>query len=214
MTMPEIYSLFPVPVLGAKLQRKFTSEEILYIQQQKKHLRKSTGGNYSSVDTRVLDNVYFQDIKTYIQSQINYYVANILCPKNYMELKITESWLNWTDCGQSHTEHTHSNSYISGVLYIDVDEIQDRITFINQSTTAMLQNVLSYDIEEYNTFNSMSWWLPVEVGSLLLFPSVLPHTVKTIEKSRKTPRTSLSFNTWFAPKTILGNREKSTLLEI
>lgn len=214
MTAPVTYGLFPVPVMESKLQRKFTEEEILYVQDCKKSLRKSAGGNYSSVDTRVLDNVIFQDIKTYIQSQIDYYVANVLCPKNYMALKITESWLNWTDYEQSHIEHTHANSYVSGVLYIDVDEIEDSITFVNQSPMAMMRNVLSYDIEEYNTFNSMSWWLPVEVGSLLLFPSSLPHTVKTIEKSRKTPRTSLSFNTWFVPKTILGNEEELTLLEI
>ncbi len=54
--------------------------------------------------------------------------------------------------------------------------------------------------ENFNLFNSESWWFEVATGDLMLFPSSLTHMVETV-KSDKT-RISISFNTF--PKGYVG----------
>jgi hypothetical protein len=46
----------------------------------------------------------------------------IICPKNNIELYITQSWLNYTEENQYHHRHEHPNSVVSGVLYFDSDK--------------------------------------------------------------------------------------------
>jgi|TARA_R110000772_G_scaffold157927_1_gene269184 hypothetical protein len=54
--------------------------------------------------------------------------------------------------------------------------------------------MLEVQTKDYNAWNSQTWWLPVEEGALLLFPSSLQHSVPPVEGEKD--RISLSFNTF------------------
>ena len=49
-----------------------------------------------------------------------------------IEIYITISWINYTETNQYHHAHSHPNSVISGVYYIETDE-SDTITFFQHT---------------------------------------------------------------------------------
>ena len=63
---------------------------------------------------------------------------------------------------------------------------------------------------EWNSFNSGSWFFPVESRDVIMFPSSLSHLV-TKKKGYNT-RISLSFNVFV--KGFLGEKENATELKI
>jgi len=116
---------------------------------------------------------------------------------------ITQSWLTYTESGESHHEHEHYNSYASGVIYVDCHKTLDKIVF----------NSHRYDMicpqpRVRNIFNSNAWVIPVEKNQILLFPSSLTHRVPKIEGDYS--RISLAFNTFIKGK--IGDAETATEL--
>ena len=116
---------------------------------------------------------------------------------------ITQSWLNRNGKGESHHEHKHPNSMISGVWYPQIHEKLPPIRFKTSE-----QRDVSFSIERYNHYNSQSFLLPIKVGELILFPSNILHSVPINQSDEE--RISLSFNTWC--KGNLGKEESLTLL--
>ena len=108
----------------------------------------------------------------------------------------------------SHHQHTHPNSFISGVFYIKVNSGTDKITFINE---IMQKREIKIEKEvEFNSFNSSEWSHYVRRGELILFPSYLTHYVPPVEG--ESDRISLSFNVF--PYGILGSEENLTHLRL
>ncbi|MBM4076246.1 MAG: hypothetical protein FJ267_11475, partial [Planctomycetes bacterium] len=105
------------------------------------------------------------------------------------EFYITQSWLNAATFGGESKTHTHPNSVFSGVFYVRTSG-EDKILFSHPSA----QISHTFDYEEFQPFNSISWWMPATQGSLLLFPSYLPHAVPEILSEN---RVSLAFNTFW-----------------
>ena len=68
-----------------------------------------------------------QNIKKFLNQCCKDYLDKIICPKNDIDLYITQSWLNYTKENQYHHKHEHPNSVISGVLYFDSDKKNDTI---------------------------------------------------------------------------------------
>ena len=79
------------------------------------------------------------------------------------------------------------------------------------STGANVQMTMQIKLttDNYNLYNSDSWWLEVEENSLILFPSSLTHAV---EKIKTDLRVSLSFNTFL--KGNFGDSEDMTGLKL
>jgi uncharacterized protein (TIGR02466 family) len=100
---------------------------------------------------------------------------------------ITQSWLNFIDRGEYHHKHNHANSIISGVLYINADPENDRISFFKEQYQQIKPNILTY-----NEYNCDTTNFDVSTGTLLLFPSSLNHMVET--KIGENSRISLAFN--------------------
>jgi len=123
------------------------------------------------------------------------YLKEIYAPKNDVTLRFTQSWANYTEPGQYHHKHEHPNSFLSGVLYINADPTKDKIYFYKNG-----YQQIKLPTENFNLYNSDSWWFEVATCDLLLFPSSLTHMVETT-KSDQT-RISISFNTF--PKGYVG----------
>ena len=99
--------------------------------------------------------------------------------------------MNYTEENEYHHTHEHPNSVVSGVLYFDCDKENDKIKFSNPIRYQQIKP----EIDKYNIWNSHTWWLPVETGQLLMFPSSTTHQVDT--KQGTNTRTSLAFNTFY-----------------
>ena len=203
MKEPIIESLFPIPIYSTKIDREFTKQELHFLKEQKNHYSKNTG-NISTKDNYILNRKEFKNIKKFLDQCCKDYLERIISPKNNIELYITQSWLNYTEENEYHHTHEHPNSVVSGVLYFDCDKENDKIKFSNPIRYQQIKP----EIDKYNIWNSHTWWLPVETGQLLMFPSSTTHQVDT--KQGTNTRISLAFNTFY--KGTIGSNSNLTEL--
>jgi uncharacterized protein (TIGR02466 family) len=200
----EVMGLFPTPVFMSNIGRDFTKEELDVAINCK--LRSNTG-NLSSESGTELDNPILKNIKLFIESKIERVYRDIVSPKSDSEIYITQSWFNHTSKGQYHHQHSHANSFLSGVLYFDANPATDRIYFSKFG----IPKQIDVGTAVYNEFNSDSWFFPVETGKIVIFPSTLSHRVETIIEDDHT-RISLAFNTFI--RGYLGNYDNKTGLQL
>lgn len=204
MINTEIRPLFPTPLLISCLNRELTKDEFKVLEDNYKPEKiRNNDGNVSSLNRYILkDN--FSELRKEIQSQIDYYLKNIIDPVHNVELYITQSWLNYTEKGQYHHEHAHPNSIISGVFYFNADKEHDKIYFYKNHPRDIKI------LPKWNHYNSESWWFECHTGILLLFPSHLRHKVAITTGDHT--RISLSFNTFATG--ILGQEEELNSLHL
>jgi len=190
MKEPTIQNLFPIPIYMNNMDRPFTKQELQFVDKQKNHCIKNQG-NINTKDNYILNRKEFKNIKKFIDQCCKDYLERIICPKNNIELYITQSWLNYTEENQYHHQHSHPNSVISGVLYFDCDKENDKIKFTNSKGYQQIKP----EINQYNIWNSDTWWFALETGQLIMFPSSTIHQVDT--KKGNNTRVSLAFNTFY-----------------
>ena len=205
MKEPVIQNLFPTPIYMTNIDRPFTKQELQFANNQKNNCNNNLG-NISSKDNYILNRKEFKNINKFINQCCKDYLKRIISPKNNIELYITQSWLNYTEENQYHHKHEHPNSVISGVLYFDCDKEKDKILFTNPRGYQQIKP----EIDQYNIWNSYTWWFPVETGQLVMFPSSTIHQVDT--KKGNNTRISLAFNTFY--KGAIGSNNSLTELII
>jgi len=192
--------IFPTAVMFIDLDRNFTKEELGFVKKHS-HLTNTNIGNVTSNNNYILNEPEFKNLHQFITGAVNEYSNIIYKPKHKNEIFITQSWLNWTKKGQFHHEHSHPNSFISGVLYMQTDATKDKITFHKSE-----YKQLSLATDNYDALNSDSWWFNVKTGAIVLFPSSLTHSVESVTSNET--RISLAFNTFV--KGTLGEKNKLT----
>jgi len=204
----ELLQLFPIPVLICPYPTDYTKELewIRNCETRKENKGGDTGTthfNRQSEDTFVLDKPELANIRAFIEAKLHKFVTEILASSD--KLVITQSWLNKNKKGESHHEHVHPNSMVSGVWYPQIHESLPPIQFRNRG-----QRDVSLQTEKYNTFNSATFMLPMKRGELILFPSNLSHSVPVNNSEEE--RISLSFNSW--PKGSMGDIKSLTYLPL
>ena len=204
MMKPEMINLFAVPVAKSPIGRNYTDSELKYIETQLQRPSKAID-NYASPNKNVLAHDELKDLQTIIQQHLDNYFKAVYNTSNNVALQITQSWLTLSRKGESHHSHTHPNSVVSGVLYVNVAG-NDGINFYRNEEN------LWFELEpsETNYYNSYKIHVATKVGDLVLFPSSVKHGVNKVTEDIK--RVSLSFNTFFSGE--MGNPEFSNALRI
>jgi uncharacterized protein (TIGR02466 family) len=180
------HGLFPTPVSFFELGRELSAKESEFLLNLD---RRPNHGNTVSLDRNLLDDPKLASLREFIDASVSMYFKEIYNPKNEVNLRVTQSWCNYSKPGEFHHKHSHSNSVVSGVFYLKANKETDRIYFFKETYAA-----LKFPIDKNNSYNSDSWWLPVGAGELVLFPSSLPHMVAPVEGEDL--RVSMSFNTF------------------
>jgi uncharacterized protein (TIGR02466 family) len=196
------HHLFPTPVSFFNLGRDLTDEESEFLLNQEE---KPNVGNTTSKERKLLESDKLAGLRGFVESSLDKYLKEILSPKQNVGLRITQSWTNYTKPGQFHHKHAHPNSFISGVFYVKANKETDRIYFYKDG-----YQQIKLPVNQFNLFNSESWWLPVGTGELVLFPSHFTHMVETVNGDDM--RVSMSFNTF--PTGHIGDDDKLTGLEL
>ena len=202
MKEPNFELLFPTPVMFSEIDRPFTQEELDYVNSHgKEGMTNRNVGNVTSNNNYILEEPELAGLKEVVTKAINEYIKRVYKPKYEAEAYVTQSWLNYTAKGEFHHKHEHPNSFISGVLYIHTDQTKDKITF-HRSGYKQLQ--LATD--NFDIYNSDSWWFNVKTGGIVIFPSSLTHHVEDVTADET--RISLAFNTFI--KGTLGDNRSLT----
>jgi uncharacterized protein (TIGR02466 family) len=195
----QILSAFPTPVGMVSVGRALTEPEQALLLNLPMGPDPGGGGNRSSVNTRVLDEPAVAGLKAFIATALNYYFDETYKPAAKVSLKITQSWVNYTLPRHYHGKHTHPNSLVSGVFYINAQREHDKIAFVRDAYERIV-----IPVRELNMFSSNVWMMNVGTGDLLFFPSDLPHMVEPTTSPQT--RISLSFNTF--PEGFIGDERR------
>ena len=201
-----IHGIFPTPVFFSHIGRTWTEEEQAFLQKQSES-QHNNSGNTTSNNRYVLREPEAKSMSDFVQEAVNQYIDNVMFPKfrDQLEFYVTQSWLNYTKPGQYHHKHSHPNSIISGVLYIDADETKDKIFFYKDG-----YQQIKFPTENFQLYNSESWYFTVKTGDIVIFPSSLTHMVET--KEGENTRTSLAFNVF--AKGYIGHEDELTALQL
>jgi uncharacterized protein (TIGR02466 family) len=197
----ELMELFPTVIGIEELGRQISEDEKNYGLTQRTPEKFPDGQDETSANTNVLEDL--PDLKSFIENSIQKYSEEVLGLDDRCELYITQSWIAYTRVDATRKVHSHPNSIISGVLYLQCGENDQLEVYKNTHSN------LWYDRGHYNRYNSETWWLPVKEGTLFLFPSSMFHAVHS--RSDKL-RMSLAFNTFIRGE--LGSEEHLTYLKL
>jgi uncharacterized protein (TIGR02466 family) len=121
-----IHNLFPQPVGMYKLERDLTEKELDFIKGQE---TRPNMGNVTSTNNTVLRHKAMTKLRDFIETKVAEYFKTIHNPKHNVDLRITQSWINYTEPGQFHHKHAHPNSFVSGVFYPQANKETDKIYF-------------------------------------------------------------------------------------
>ena len=200
-----INGIFPTPIYQSSNIKKITEVESDFVEEQKSKVYKNEG-NTTTLDTYVLEQPVFKDLKNILEQNLELYLNNVISPmEENIKIYITQSWLNYTNFKQYHHAHSHNNSFVSGVFYLKADKNFDFISFKSPPRPSLLE------LDTYiNMFNGVEFDFPVDEAQLIIFPSYLLHHVKV--KHDNNERISLSFNTFV--KGNIGNHDALTQLKL
>jgi hypothetical protein len=196
MTDENFFDFFPTAIGVFPLGREFTNKEkeVVFGFESYKSFANST-----SLSSSVLDSV--GELKEFCQRKVDEYFAKVYAPREKVELKIGISWVNFSNKNESHHDHFHCNSLISGVLYIQSDEDVAPLVFERPETS-----LFYIPPKEQNRWNTKHSGIKAAEGFLILFPSHLRHKVGPNPNERA--RVSISFNTF--PFGLIGDPSQKT----
>jgi uncharacterized protein (TIGR02466 family) len=185
---PSINLLFPKTIITNELNREFTIEELDAINKHKSNIIKNEGNSISQ-DNYILNDPAFFNLKQKCLEQLNEYIKVVYKPKNSITPYITQSWITYSNKGDFHHKHKHPNSFISGVLYINADEIKDKLIFHDESYYQ-----IQIEPSEYDSLNSIQWYIPAKTKRFIIFPSCMIHSVDKVDS--EDTRICLGFNSF------------------
>ena len=185
-------NLFPIPVSKFELDPMSDEEENFLKKSDFVLLNSEYLDARNSINKYVLNEKPLVNLKKRIQECIDKY--KYIMMRCDQEIYITNSWVNLLEKGKRHSLHYHGNSFISGVFYVETNNNHPGIRFENPSRMWPL----TWQRTKFNDFNSESWVETVEKNTLILFPSLLWHSVDINNYEKE--RISLSFNTFIKGK--------------
>lgn len=200
----QMMNMFAVPLYRASLGRAFSDEEMQFFKTELSDPVQAIS-NYASKNKKVLNAVPMQSIRAALQSHLDHFFKITFNTTNDVSLQITQSWLTRSQQGDAHHTHTHPNSVVSGVLYINLAPM-DGINFYRNEDNLWYELIRQQD----SYYNALRYFVQTGIGDIILFPSNVRHGVSRVTEN--IDRVSLSFNTFFSGE--LGREEFSNQLNI
>ncbi len=199
----QIHKLFPIPVYRSKVNvDTLTYHKLIGFEWEDSD---RYGGEMithkETINRRILNLPQFANLKSQIQEHINKFAYEIIGAQRDHKWEITTSWVNKVEPGGYSANHWHSNSLISGVFYLNTDEKSGAIVFHKERMHHTLWgDTLCIDFEKDTEVNSTATGFLPANGDILLFPSILNHSVLVNEST--IDRYSLAFNVF--PRGVFG----------
>lgn len=147
--------------------------------------------NLRSLTTYLLDEPEFQELKLWVKEK----VREVLASQDYrFGLRITQSWFNASNKGMWHHRHSHSNSFLSGILYLTPSGSHTWFSTESIWLKGGEDNHFPFMARVPHPYKDVIHKYPTTPGKLLLFPSTLDHSVD--EHDLDEPRYTIAFNTF------------------
>ena len=187
-----IHLINPLPIYQEESGYTLSESELKIIEDVKySSVREPFIWEYTSEYT-ILDHPGMANLKTVLQHHLGRYRKEI-CGVIDQEFYITNSWLSKIGTQQGNlADHSHDNSLISGVFYIDVPP-NTPLCFRNHSEIFKKHDF--YFSNSVDTqYRQETYCVPVKSGDIILFPSWMDHYVEKNQTSHV--RRSLAFDSF------------------
>ena len=190
MSKAKINQLWPIPLfegnflISENIKQKFYNEEFE---------RMPNENGAFSVNKYILNSLEYEEVRNKIMSCVNAYVHSFLKVSDNVKFYLQNSWVvkhKSNDWGQP---HSHGNSLLSGVYYLNTDNQSGNILLHKPgSYTNVFHQSTRLPFDEVDNINCETWNIKPNNGDILLFPS---HLVHSIEKNKSNIiRYALAFN--------------------
>ena len=190
----KILQLFPISIYMAEVT--FSDELLAHLKglDQQKIIYNSTYNGDVTTDKQVLNHDICAPLKEQVQAGLDEFLLRYYKIKFDGNFFVHRSWVlrhrpeHWSQA------HSHPNSILSGVLYLDVPTDSGQIQFYKPENYHNWINTdtLRFMVNEWHEYNCDAWSIPPKAGQLFIFPSHLKHSVYINET--KESRWSLAFD--------------------
>jgi uncharacterized protein (TIGR02466 family) len=171
-----------------------------FIESQEYERMAADNGDYT-VNKYILDTPELAPLKAKIMKAADNFIYTVLDVKRNMDFRMENSWVNRHYTGDYSGQHYHGNSLISGVYYIDTGV--DTGAFVchkDKGNYNLWTETVRVDFNyqdhgndaKLNFFNADAWGLYPAKNDLIMFPSMMTHSVEENQSSKI--RYSLAFN--------------------
>jgi len=188
----EIFELFPTPLMFCR-QVLSPAECHQLIEHQQ---ASATQVNHHSKDlthTQIFfpdDDAFFAEVTSRINAKLME-MGRLLFGES-LNWSIKEMWMNFMKPGGGQAMHNHSNSFISGILYLSPTDPASRTVFFRGFGDRGFVFTNTHKDAETGPFNAEKWISPEpDAGDMVLFPSYLLHAVPLNQGDL---RVSMAFN--------------------
>ena len=146
------------------------------LDQQKIIYNGSYNGNITN-DKQVLNHDICTPLKEQVQVGMNEFILNYYKVQFDGKFFIHRSWVLEHQPGHWSQPHSHPNSILSGVLYLDVPADSGEIQFHKPDNYHNWINTdtLRFMVDEFHEYNCDTWRIPPTTGQMFRFPSHLRH---------------------------------------
>lgn len=149
----------------------------------------------NSTNLHILDVIQLRELRGKVESGITEYMDHLGVDQDKISINITTSWVNQYARGDSTHQHSHSNSIISGVYYLENCDETAPIQFHRAPGYVNLwPNTINLPIKQHNALNIDVITVIPKAGELIMWPSHLAHSVPPNESDTK--RHTIAFNTF------------------
>jgi len=185
--------LFGIPLYQTELT-DVTQEDLDYIKSSE-YVRFPANNGFGTPNKFLLDNPALKNLKEKILTSCYHFLYDVLDIDPSAKFEITNSWAVKHLKGDESGAHTHVNSMISGVFYVQTDEDSGEIVFHKDKTH---HNIFTPTVgipfkgQNLNVFNALGWAIKPKNNMLVLFPSTLDHSV--LPSRSDTERYCVAFN--------------------
>ena len=146
--------------------------------------------SYASLDDLPVRNPTFAELCERLQPHLAEFCAAVDFDTRGLAPEIDSIWINVLEPGGTHTGHIHTNSVISGTLYVDIPEEASAIRFEDPRLAMMMAAPPRKQRAELH--NRQFVYMQPAAGTVLLWESWLRHEVP-VNMARE-DRISVSFN--------------------
>jgi uncharacterized protein (TIGR02466 family) len=151
----------------------------------------NTGLCFSTPDNLDQRSEFYELYQT-ITNKVNVYATTVLRLKENI-LECSGMWANMHSNKSKHHYHQHANSYISGVVFLEIPECDAPGEFIFVDPRPA-KTATYGDYNEDAEISNNTYFITPKVGACLLFPSWLAHGTNSFICNTNEKRYSLSFN--------------------
>jgi uncharacterized protein (TIGR02466 family) len=205
----QVHNLFPIPLYQSRLSPldPITYNKLLSFSWEAPDPNFHSS-HQETEERHLLDLAQFSGLKKMIQTHVDKFVYEVIGVDKRQAWTITTSWVNKARPGDYHNNHWHSNSMVSGVYYIKTNPKSGAICFNkDRGYNNLWGDTICIDFDIDTDYNTKAAGIHPSTGDLLLFPSILNHSVLLNESTED--RYSLAFNVF--PRGIIGQGGNSEI---